>query len=86
MNPLSRLGLPPVLGVAAVLLGGCGEKPPAREAARLPAAYADTVSDLSRLRYADGELSMNDRCPVRKGRLNLRLAPLYVNGRPIGFC
>ena len=39
-----------------------------------------------RLRFPDGSLSLNDRCPVRKVRLNPRMPPLWVNGKPIGFC
>jgi hypothetical protein len=86
MNPLSRRDLSPILGVVVLVAGGCGERAAPREPAALPAAYADTVSEFPRLQYADGELSLNDRCPVRKAKLNTRLSPLYVNGRPIGFC
>lgn len=39
-----------------------------------------------RVRYADSLLSENDRCPVRTGKLNPTYLPVYVNGRPIGFC
>jgi hypothetical protein len=39
-----------------------------------------------RIQYADSLVSMNDRCPVRGGRLSPNYAPVYVNGRPIGFC
>jgi hypothetical protein len=39
-----------------------------------------------RIRYADGQLSLNDRCAVRLGKLNTKIAPLYVNSRPVGFC
>lgn len=38
------------------------------------------------LRLADGQMTLNDRCPVRKSGLNRRLPVLFVNGRPIGFC
>ena len=42
---------------------------------------------LPRIRYFDGGLeSANDRCPVRKVKLNPQMTPAYVNGRPIGFC
>ncbi|MCZ6783062.1 MAG: hypothetical protein O7G30_07095 [Proteobacteria bacterium] len=57
-------------------VGGC--------AARTP---PDLEASLSTLRYADGELeSRNDRCPVRHSRLDPAIEPVYVNGRPIGFC
>jgi hypothetical protein len=52
----------------------------------LPAAYTDTTLEFPHLRFTDQTLSLNDRCPVRKAKLNERLAPLFVNGRPIGFC
>lgn len=50
-----------------------------------------TVRDTLRNRFPhllmqDGQMSLNDRCPVRKIGLNRRLPPLFVNGRPIGFC
>jgi hypothetical protein len=50
-----------------------------------------TVRDTLRNRYpylklAGGEITLNDRCPVRKSGLNRRLPVLFVNGRPIGFC
>ena len=50
------------------------------------AAYEDESAEFPRLRFPDGSLSLNDRCPVRKVKLNRRMPPLYVNGRPIGFC
>jgi hypothetical protein len=39
-----------------------------------------------RLKYADSLVSANDRCIVSLAKLNPRMAPLYVNGVPIGFC
>ena len=39
-----------------------------------------------RLKYADSLVSANDRCIVSQAKLNPRMAPLYVNGVPIGFC
>lgn len=64
----------------------------------IPAAYVDadgsnesSVRDTSRnkfphLKMTGGAITLNDRCPVRKVALNLRLPALFVNGRPIGFC
>jgi len=34
----------------------------------------------------DSVLSLNDRCPVRHGRLNTNIRPTYINRQPIGFC
>jgi len=39
-----------------------------------------------RIRYADSLVSMNDRCMVRGGTLNPLFPPVYINGRPVGFC
>lgn len=50
-------------------------------------AVRGTDDSHHRLRFLDGQVSLNDSCAVRLGnRLNARLQPLYVNGRPIGFC
>ena len=38
------------------------------------------------VQYADSLISLNDRCIVRGGTLNPAYKPVYVNGRPIGFC
>ncbi len=39
-----------------------------------------------RLRFKDGSVSLNDRCPVSQTKLNPALDPVFVNGRPVGFC
>ena len=51
-----------------------------------PQFVPGTDEKFPRLRYADGQISLNDRCPVRHAKLNPRMAPVYVNGKPIGFC
>ena len=51
------------------------------------AEYVSPTDTLPRLRYlADGLVTLNDRCPVRKVKLNPRMHAAYVNGRPVGFC
>jgi hypothetical protein len=42
--------------------------------------------DFPRIKYADSLTSANDRCIVSQAKLNPKMAPLYVNGVPIGFC
>jgi len=32
------------------------------------------------------EISVNDHCPVKHGRLNPNIRPTYVNRQPVGFC
>ena len=39
-----------------------------------------------RLMYTDSLESANDRCIVSQAKLNPKMAPMYVNGVPIGFC
>lgn len=52
--------------------------------------YAEFVApedSLPKLRFFDGDqVSLNDRCPVRRVKLNPRMGAHYVNGRPVGFC
>lgn len=51
------------------------------------AEFVSPADSLPRLRYlADGLVTLNDRCPVRKVRLNPRMRAAYVNGFPVGFC
>jgi hypothetical protein len=76
-----------------LVVSGCGRKaeapkgePPTPVFSLLPAAYTDTTLEFPHLTFTNGVSSLNDRCPVRKVKLNTRLAPLFVNGRPIGFC
>jgi hypothetical protein len=64
----------------------CGGKP--AETAR-PAGMATVVdpsAEFPRLRFADGTVSANNRCPVTQRKLSRYFPPVYVNGLPIGFC
>ncbi len=39
------------------------------------------------VRYLDGQVSLNATCAIRRGnKLSRKVPPVYVNGRPIGFC
>ena len=69
-------------------LWGCSTKKESQTSvqALLPAAYTDTTLEFPKLRFTNETVSLNDRCPVRKAKLNTKLAPLFVNGRPLGFC
>jgi len=83
---------------ALLAVGGCRTSAPAPLAKNEPVSYVaadgsnpsqarDTLNDpYPHMLFADGQITLNDRCPVRKSPLNLRLPGLYVNGRPIGFC
>lgn len=76
------------LGIVAALLASfavaCGPAEPP-SAALEPSEERE--GSFSRIRYADrGLTSLNDRCPVSGTPLNAAIEPVYVNGRPIGFC
>ncbi len=47
----------------------------------------EPTAERSAFRYHDtGLVSLNDYCPVQGEALNGQVEPIYVNGRPIGFC
>lgn len=76
MVPRSAL----LLALAAFLLPGLA--PPAGAQRYVP-------SDdpyLPRVKYADGLVSINKRCTVRKILMTTTTRPVYINGRPLGFC
>lgn len=43
-------------------------------------------AEFPKIKYADSLVSLNDRCIVQKSKLSLKIPPVYVNWRPIGFC
>jgi hypothetical protein len=70
----------PAVAEPAVVAADTPTMPPLAE-------YVSPTDSLPRLRYlADGQVTINDRCPVRKVKLNPRMHAAYVNGRPVGFC
>lgn len=49
--------------------------------------YVTPDAEYSPVQYWDrGEISLNEHCPVTGSLLSTEIEPLYVNGRPIGFC
>lgn len=83
-----------VVLVAAVAALACSEKEEAKQeeaASTMPSVvYGEFIApddSLQRMRYLEtGLVGLNDRCAVRKVRLNPKMPPVYVNGQPIGFC
>jgi hypothetical protein len=86
---------------AAFLLSCGGSDEPSRSGTRSEAVdssaamtehvvFADYVNprdSLPHLRYREsGIVSINDRCAVRRVKLNPKMPPAWVNGRPVGFC
>jgi len=77
------------LVLCGLLAAGCGAETAGRSPEAGPAdtvAYLDPGSEFPRLLYDHGVASLNDRCPVRRAKLNPKVPPTFVNGRPIGFC
>jgi hypothetical protein len=84
--------------VSLLIFIGCGAQQVVVENDNIPAAYVDADgthrsmevdtlrNSFPHLLMSDGRMTPNDRCPVRKSTLNLRLPTLFVNGVPIGFC
>src|SRR6267142_3306649 len=52
----------------------------------LPAPVPGDPLGNARVMYRDSSISVNTVCPVRKGRIDPMRNPVYVNGRPVGFC
>jgi len=59
---------------------------PAIEQPRGMGRYVNLTDSLPRLVFADGLVSLNDRCMVRQVKLNPKMPPIYVSGEPVGFC
>jgi hypothetical protein len=83
---------PAVFSIALlVCLGALGlacsrKTEPAKEYVAM-GEFVSPQDTLPRVRYHDGgQVSLNDRCPVRKVKLNPKMPPVYVNGQPVGFC
>ncbi len=89
LNPLRRFADPLLVTGAAALfaLAACQKEPLVQAAIdNIPRAYVDSTLEHPQLIYTNGDTSLNDCCPVRKAKLNLRLPAVFVNGRQIGFC
>lgn len=84
---------PPAKDAAPVEVSDHDHEPQAKVVAkatmpnRMLAERVDPDAEFSKLRYLDTDaVTLNDRCPVRKIRLNPKMEAVYVNGRAIGFC
>jgi len=73
--------------LVAVGLSTCSKK---EKDAKKYAELAELISpedSFPRMRYFESNLvTINDRCAVRKVRLNPKMPAVYVNGQPVGFC
>ena len=77
-----------LVAVAVVGLAACSKKDKdAKHEYMVLGEFVNPQDSLPRIRYFDGDqVSLNDRCAVRKVKLNTKMPPIYVNGQPIGFC
>ena len=78
--------LPRVLLAALLCAVACRHAPVEAPLVLGAARFDDPTAEKPRIRWGDGPTSLNDRCIVRKNKLNLRMPPIFVNGRAIGFC
>jgi hypothetical protein len=78
----------PLLATVGLILlaGGCGGRPAELVPPVAEPAVIDPAAEFPKIRFADGSVSANDRCPVTKRKLSPLFPPVYVNGLPIGFC
>jgi hypothetical protein len=73
-----------LLSVLSTVAGACSSRPPLGDGVFELRAGA---GERPRLRYPDGQSSPNDSCMIRlENGLNPKVPPIYVNGRPMGFC
>jgi len=77
-----------ILAIAAALVfaAACSKKEGSSKHMEM-GEFVEAQDSFPHVRYFDsGLVSINDRCPVRKTRLNPRMPAVYVNGQPVGFC
>ncbi len=75
--------------ILLLFLAACSESVPAEFVLSDDGAFHVAGPDIEkpRLRYLDGQISLNDSCAIRlPNKLNPSIPPMYVNGAPIGFC
>ena len=80
---------PARVGFAWFLLAlgaACGSRPAELVPPVGKPVLLDAQAELPRIRFGDGLVSANDKCPITKRKLSVLFPPVYVNGLPIGFC
>jgi len=88
-NLLSRFALCAFILVVAATSSPAqkSDEPEKQPEYRTLGEYVNPNDSLPHVRYFEDRLvTLNDRCPILKGRLNPRMPAAYVNGLPIGFC
>jgi hypothetical protein len=83
------MGMPSRAAAASFLLTAavaCGARPSEVVPPSGKPVVIDASAEFPKIRFGDGVVSANDRCPITKRKLSVHFPPVYVNGLPIGFC
>jgi predicted small lipoprotein YifL len=75
-----------LMSLLLAAIAACGGRPAELVPPVGKAELVDPAAEFPRIRFADGLVAANDRCPVTKRKLSVAFPPVYVNGLPIGFC
>ncbi len=76
-----------ITALVALVLSACSKKGKDKHHYMELAEVISPEDSFPRLRYFETNLvTINDRCAVRKTRLNPKMPAVYVNGQPVGFC
>jgi len=74
--------------LGATCLTACGDE--SRPSTVLPVTTGEFVAGVEdsfpRVHYERAGTTLNDRCMVRRVKLNRKMPPMYVNNLPVGFC
>lgn len=74
-----------IVAAGLLLLTACAGRPQLTGDGVFALASADPMHP--RLRFGDGQISMNASCMIKLGnKLNPKIPPFYLNGTPVGFC
>ena len=73
-------------GLSVCVAAACGSRPAELVLPVSEPVLIDPDTPFPKIRFGDGLVSVNDRCPVTKRKLSVNWPPVYVNGQPIGFC
>ena len=68
------------------VLSGCGKKTDRKDEFPPQGEFVSGQTDWPKVKYRNGQTSINDRCVVERHRLSRNVPPVYVNGKPVGFC
>jgi len=75
-----------ILAIGIAVAAACSKKDKPVEHMTM-GEFVEAQDSFPHIRYFDTDkVSINDRCAVRKVKLNPKMPPVYVNGEPVGFC